>query len=75
MASISMPGDEDLHSSARDVATLVSYAMQNRHQLRGIVDAGSTTITVTSADGNGVNAKAANYWLASGRVRHGIWWR
>ena len=43
-------GDEDLHSSARDVATLVSYAMQN-DTFRGIVDAGSTTITVTSADG------------------------
>ena len=32
-------GDENLHSSARDVATLVSYAMQN-DTFRGIVDAG-----------------------------------
>ena len=47
-------GDEDLHSSARDVATLVSYAMQN-DTFRGIVDAGSTTITVTSADGTARN--------------------
>ncbi len=47
-------GDEDLHSSTRDVATLVSYAMQN-DTFRGIVDAGSTTITVTSADGTARN--------------------
>ncbi len=42
---------EDLHSSAKDVATLVSYAMQN-DTFRDIVDSGSTTITVTGADGS-----------------------
>ena len=41
---------EDLHSSAKDVATLVAYAMQN-DTFRGIVDAGDTSIVVTSADG------------------------
>ena len=47
-------GNENLHSNAKDVATLVSYAMQNE-TFRGIVDAGSTTITVTSADGTARN--------------------
>ena len=62
-------GDEDLHSSARDVATLVSYAMQN-DTFRGIVDAGSTTITVTSADGAARNV-ALQYHTdeLDGRVR------
>ena len=44
-------GSEELHSSAKDVATVVSYAMKN-DTFREIVDAGDTTIAVNSSDGS-----------------------
>ncbi len=44
-------GSEDLHSSAKDVAVVVSYAMKN-DTFREIVDAGDTTITVKSSNGS-----------------------
>lgn len=40
----------DAHSTARDVATMVTYAMQN-DTFRAVVGGGSTTITVTGANG------------------------
>lgn len=40
----------DMHASARDVATMFSYAMQNE-TFREIDGSGSNTITVTGADG------------------------
>lgn len=40
----------NMHSSANDVVTMIACVMQNE-TLRGIVAGGSTTITVTSADG------------------------
>ncbi|OUP07422.1 peptidase S11 [Collinsella sp. An2] len=40
----------DLHSTARDVAVMVAYAMRN-DTFRSTVSEGSTSITVTSADG------------------------
>lgn len=45
---------EALHSTASDVAGVVSYAMKN-DTFRTIVGGGSTTITVTSSDGSARN--------------------
>ena len=42
--------ESDAHSTARDVGIMVAYAMQNE-TFRSIVAGGSTTITVTSANG------------------------
>ena len=43
--------ESDAHSTARDVGLMVAYAMKNE-TFRSIVSGGSTTITVTSADGS-----------------------
>ena len=43
--------ESDAHSTARDVGVMVAYAMQNE-TFRSIVGGGSTTITVTSANGS-----------------------
>ena len=42
--------DEELHSTASDVALVVAYAMQNE-TFREVVDTGDTTIEVTGKDG------------------------
>ncbi len=46
--------ESDAHSTARDVAIMVAYAME-MEDFRTVVAQGSTTITVTSADGSSRN--------------------